>query len=211
MGHYKASFKIIISSLVFFILLIFTFIQLDKVFSFVQISKALSATGALFIGASFSMSWLCYYFDFVDDKIHYRKHLGLVGYFYILAYCLSLLIVDPERYLFGFKENFWTADFILGLVSMTMFTFMALISHKKAIVILGAKRWRKAFRVGFLAWFLLVVRAYILEKEIWLEWLATFDGFIPPRLFLSFFVIFILSMRLSIEFSKMIKKQQISS
>jgi DMSO/TMAO reductase YedYZ heme-binding membrane subunit len=190
------------------LLLFFTFFVyiLDGSFSFFTVSKALAGTAALFIGASFALSGFCYYWDFLDTKIAYRKYLGLVGYWYAVLYSISLLIVDPETYFFGFFENLYTPDVLLGLASMALFTIMALLSNNSAMKALGPQRWRKLFRVGYVAWLLLAIRAYIIEQELWHSWIASREGFPPPRMLLSLFVVTVILFRISIEISKRIRK-----
>lgn len=169
-------------------------------------SKALGGTAAILFGASFAMSGFCYYFDFLDAKIGYRKYLGLTGYFFALLYSFSLLIVEPERYFYGFFNNFWSADFLLGLTSMALFTFMALISNTSAMKKLGPHRWRLSLRVGYFAWSLLALRAFAIEHALWAQWLRTFKGFPPPRMLLSLYVVSIILFRVSIELSKYFKR-----
>lgn len=182
---------------------------LEAGFSLANFSQALAGTAAVLIGASFALSGFCYYWDFLDTKIIYRKYLGLVGFWYALAYSISLLLVYPDRYFFGFFKNFLSADFILGLSSMAIFTFMALISTDKIMIKMGPHIWRQFMRLGYLAWFLLVLRAWFLEKDLWIDWLLARQGWPSPRLVLSFFVIAVILFRISIEFSKVIRRNKI--
>jgi len=179
---------------------------LDQTNGTLQVSKALAGTGAVLIGISFSLSGFCYYWDFLDKKIAYRKYIGLVGYWFAFAYSFSLLFVNPDRYLYGFFKYFWTADFLLGVTAMAMLTFMAVISNNSAMRILGPHRWRVALRIGYLAWLLLAVRAWILENDLWREWFLSLDGFPPLRLVLTFLVILVVLFRLSVDLSKFLKQ-----
>ena len=95
----------------------------EGVITFVTLSRATAAAAALLIGFSFALSGFCYYWDFLDSKIGLRKYLGLMGFWLALAYSLLMLVIDPDRYFFGFLKNFWTADFVLGLVAIA---FLAL-------------------------------------------------------------------------------------
>lgn len=193
--------SLIIVFVVFLLMIAFSSI-IDGRFGFLSISKALAGTSALAFGASFSLSGFCYWWDFLDTKIAYRKYLGLMGFWLALAYSFSLLIVDPDRYLFGFWKNLFTADISLGIISMLIFTFIALISRDKIMLKMGPQKWRYALRFGYLAWVLLALRAYLIEKDLWSIYLATFTGFPPPRLLLSLLVITVLVFRISIDVSK---------
>lgn len=174
---------------------------LDAPFTLASLSKCVAGTSGLLLAYSLSLSSFGYYFDFLDTKIIYRKYFGLVGYFFALAYCFLLLILDPERYWYGFFENFWSADFVLGLAAMAILTVMALVSNNRALHILGAHRWRVILRFGYLAFFLLVLRAVILEGDMWHVWLVSGSGLPPVRLFLSFVALGVIFFRLSVLFA----------
>ncbi|MBI4090485.1 MAG: hypothetical protein HY422_00505 [Candidatus Komeilibacteria bacterium] len=199
-------------SIVFGLLLFSAFVILTSVLDgglhLLTISKALAGASALLIGSSFALSGFCYYFDFLDTKIAYRKYLGLVGYYFALLYSVSLLAIDPDRYFYGFFENFLSADILLGLISMTFLTYMALISKVSIMKKMGPHRWRVALRLGYVAWVLLVVRAYILERYLWTAWLSTWNGFPPPRLLLSLFVVAVIFFRISISVSKYVRRSR---
>src|SRR3989339_1117750 len=175
---------------------------LDKSFNFLTISKALAGTSALLLGISFSLSGFCYWWDFLDTKIGYRKQIGLAAYWLALAYSLSLLLVDQNKYLFHFFDNLFSADILLGTISMAIFTFLAIISTDKMMLRLGPKIWRQMLRLGYLAWVILALRAYFIEKTVWLEYLNSPEGFPPPRLLLTVFVIVVIIFRLSVDLSK---------
>lgn len=189
-------------ALIIYILFTILVYYLDKSWSLLTFSKSLAGTAALMFGFSFSLSGFCYWWDFLDKKIAYRKQLGLVAYWLALAYSASLLIINPDIYLFGFWDNFWTYDILFGTTSMAIFTFLAIISTDKMMMKMGPKRWRYTLRLGYFAWLLLAFRAYFMEKEIWFEYLNTFQGFPPPRLLLSIYVIAIIVFRASIDVSK---------
>lgn len=179
---------------------------LDKTFTLAAWSKCVAGTSGLLFAYSLSLSTLGYYFDALDSKIIYRKYLGMMGYFFALLYCFILLIINPDRYLYGFFENFWSADFVFGLGAMVIFTIMAVISNNRLMELLGPIRWRNILRLGYLAFFLLVLRAMILEGDLWHTWLISGSGLPPVRLFLSFIALFVIFFRLSVAFSKWRKK-----
>ena len=174
----------------------------EGVITFVTLSRATAAAAALLIGFSFALSGFCYSWDFLDSKIGLRKYLGLMGFWLALAYSLLMLVIDPDRYFFGFLKNFWTADFVLGLVAIAFLAFMAYVSRDSMMRKLGPHRWRMALRWGYVAWLLLAIRAAIIEQDVWIAYFRTLDGFPPPRLLLSLYVVAIILFRLSVEVSK---------
>jgi DMSO/TMAO reductase YedYZ heme-binding membrane subunit len=193
--------SLVIAFITFLLMIVFSS-TIDKDFSFLQISKALAGTSALMFAASFSLSGFCYWWDFLDTKIGYRKYLGLIAYWLAVTYGLSLLIINPDKYLFHLTDNLFTADVLLGGISMFIFTFIAIISRDKIMLAMGPHKWRYTLRLGYLAWLLLALRAWFVEKELWLEYIESFSGFPPPRLLLSLLVIAVIAFRISIDISK---------
>jgi len=189
-----------------FIFFVAYVLLLDKGLTLVGWSKCVAGTSGMLLAYSLSLSTLGYYFNFLDSKVIYRKYLGLAGYFFALLYCFLLLVINPERYWYGFFENFWSADFILGLSAMAILTVMAAISADGALRALGPVRWRAILRLGYLAFFLLVLRGAILEGDMWHTWIVSGSGLPPVRLFLSVVAMFVIFFRVSIVFCEWRKK-----
>lgn len=181
---------------------------LDGSLALLTWSKALGGAAAVCIAISFSLSGFCYYFNFLDTKLVYRKYFGLTGYWFAFAYSISLLFVNPKRYFYGFFDNIFSADFILGIAAMSIFTFMALISNAWAMKAMGPQNWRRGLRLGYFAWLMLAIRAYTIEKDLWMHWWQNLDSFPPPRMLLSLLVLTVILFRISIEISKFIKKHK---
>lgn len=180
---------------------------LDEGLLLLSWSKVVAGTSGFLLAYSLFLSTVGYYFNFLDSKVIYRKYLGLMGYYFALLYSVMLLFVNPERYFYGFFENFWSADFVLGLSAMAILTVMALISNNRALKLLGPARWRSILRLGYLAFFFLVVRAIILEGDLWQSWLAAGSGLPPVRLLLSVVAIFVIFTHYSIYFSEWLKRK----
>lgn len=191
-------------------------ILLDGPFTLISFAKVMAGTANFLFAASLSLSSFGYFFDFLDSKVVYRKYFGLLGYFSALAYTLLLPIVQPERYWYGFFENFWTSDFLLGLSAMGIFTMMAVISNDRAMMAIGPVRWRNLLRLGYVAFFLLVVRAALnesnaigadLKPELWGQYLQSFQTLPPTRLLFSVVGITVVFLRLAVEFDKWRKRK----
>lgn len=192
----------------FFTLLFFTgyVFLLEGLLSLLSWSKVIAGTSGFLLAYSLSLSTLGYYFNFLDSKVIYRKYLGLMGYYFALLYSVMLLFVSPDRYFYGFFENFWSADFVLGLTAMAIFTVMAFISNNQALKLLGPGRWRAILRLGYLAFFLLVLRAIILEGDLWHAWIRGGEGLPPVRLVLSVVAMFVIFTHYSVYFSEWFKR-----
>jgi DMSO/TMAO reductase YedYZ heme-binding membrane subunit len=144
---------------------------------------------------------MSYYFNFLDHELAYRKNLGLTGYFLALLYSFSLLFINPERYFSGFFENLISYDFILGLGAMGILTLMAVVSNNFVMRKIGAHAWRVILRLGYVAYFLLILRAVVLEGDSWLFWFQSLDNLPPPRLLISIFAVIVIALRVSMEIS----------
>lgn len=161
-----------------------------------SIVEAIAGAAAILIGISFSLSSMSYYFNFLDTKLAYRKEIGLLGYYLAVTYSVLLMITVPERYLNGFSTHILSWDFILGLSALAILTAMALVSVNKIMMKVTPAVGRKILRFGYVAYFLLIVRAIILEHDIWLSWIANYNGLPPARLLVTFFSSFVIILRI---------------
>jgi len=81
---------------------------------------------------------------------------------------------------------------------MIILTAMATLSNRAAIARLGVRGWKRFMRLGYVAYLALVVRAALLEGDVWLTWLADPVWLPPPRLLLSMFATMVLLSRLAL-------------
>ncbi|MFW5703599.1 MAG: ferric reductase-like transmembrane domain-containing protein [Patescibacteria group bacterium] len=200
----------------YFSFLVFAFILLYS-FAFYQdlhllmLSKAVAGTAGFLIGCSLVLSSICYYFDVLDRKIGYRKYLGLLGFWYALLYAFMLLFLDTERYVSEFFDNLFTPDVILGISAMILLTFSAAISNKTMMMKIGPELWRKLLRLPYLAYALLILRAIMIERNDWIEWLVQMDTLPPPRLLLTLFAIMVIVLRTTIPIHKATHRKNAST
>lgn len=169
-------------------------------FSFVVVSNAAAGTGGLLIGMSFALSGLSYFFNVFDAKLQYRKYLGLTGYWFALFYSLSIVFRYPDSYITNLASTMREPQAIMGFVAMTILTGMMIISHTYWMKRLG-RHWRELLRVGYFAYGLLVMRAFLLEQESWAAWIDAPSGLPPMRLVLSIFALSVIALRLIMEIS----------
>jgi DMSO/TMAO reductase YedYZ heme-binding membrane subunit len=166
--------------------------------NFVALSESLAFAGGILIGASFVLSTLSYFFDFMDSKLKYRKQLGLLGYYFALAYSITLLIRNRDWYIGHWRESFIQPEALLGLSARAILTMMAIISGNWAVKILGS-HWRTLLRTGYIAYVFLIVRALLVEGDMWREWLVTQTTVAPPRLMLTVFALMVIYARIGLE------------
>lgn len=206
------SLRVALGVYLFFVLYIFSY---DQGFTLFSLAKTFAGTANILLACSFALSSMGYFFDFLDSKIAYRKYLGLLGYFSAMVYTVLLLFVRPERYFYGFLDNFWSSDILLGLTAMAILTVMALISNEMAMRWIGPQRWRMALRFGYFAFFLLVLRAILNQStligadtvpEMWATYLSHPETLPPPRLLFSGVAMSVIFLRLGVEFDKWYRK-----
>lgn len=173
-----------------------------------SVNDVIAATASIMIGFSFALSGLCYYFNFLDTKIAYRKYLGLVGFWLAFLYTFILVILNPQKYFYGLFAHVWSADIILGFMALGIFTFMAIISTHWAMRRMGVTYWRIGLRLGYLAYALLIMRAIIIEGDMWQIWFAYPHGLPPLRLIGTVFATLVLCLRGSIIIVEYVKKKK---
>lgn len=164
------------------------------------LSESLAFTGGVLIGCSFLLSSLSYFYNLFDPLLRYRKYAGLTGYYLALAYAGTLVLRFPERYGWGLSQTILESEVILGLIAMAIFTLMALISGNWAVKRLG-KYWRQFLRTGYIAYGVLIIRAVLIEGDLWWAWIRSLSGLPTPRLLLSLFALMVIGFRLALSFS----------
>ncbi|MEP7166587.1 MAG: hypothetical protein ABI758_01250 [Candidatus Woesebacteria bacterium] len=169
-------------------------------------SEALAFTAGILIGSSFVLSSLTYFFNFMDTKLKYRKQLGLLGYYVALAYSITLFLRNVDHYGTHASTSLGTREALLGLSAMAILSMMAIISGNWAIKLLG-NRWRMLLRTGYIAYILLIIRAFIIEGGSWRQWAFSFMSLPPPRLILSIFALIVIYARIGLEIALRLKKK----
>ena len=134
------------------------------------LNKAVADTSIILIGLSMLMSSLCYFWNFVDTKIIYRKHLGLIGFAFgithvILSYTALLSLFKVENWKNG---PLWPA--FTAAIATVIFTIMALISNQYAARELGGRMWRGILRTGYIAMILIWFHVVLLKSGRWITW-----------------------------------------
>jgi len=199
--------------LVFLFVCYYYFFQGDN-FSLEMINKATASTAIILMGLSFALSGLGYYWDFLDRKVPYRKYLGLVGYFFVLWHGLNSLyfyflantglekfVLHKDWLVLNFTINN-RIPFVLGALSLIIFTLMALISNNYSTKKIGGVRWRKLLRVGYIALFFALIHFTVKNFEIWINWFNEGANTLPQMSSLiAVYIVIILLLRLVMQIS----------
>ena len=166
---------------------------------FYTLNQAIANAGMIMIGLSFLLSGVCYFWDYFDSKIIYRKHLGLVGFWLIVIHAILTMSL-PAFPFFKFFLSQNIVAFLAALVALLIFIMMAVISNNYAARELGGKRWRMLLRTGYIAYFFGTVHFFIKKYPLWEQWFSGVSGFTAPpfSLLVLFFVIIVIGMRLAL-------------
>ena len=203
------------------ILVIFYYYLSESSFDLHYFNKSLASTAVILIGLSFALSGLCYFWDFADTKLLYRKFIGIVGFGTGLlhAYISLLFYINKMEYsgsnfdLYN-KWNFYGFDvsnvyaFIFGLIALIIFAFMTGISNRYATVELGGQRWRIFLRTGYIALFLILLHFSIKNYTNWLLWFESGNLWPPMNLILVIFIFLVFFLRAALEIDINRKKKK---
>lgn len=166
------------------------------------VSFALAATASFMYAIAFASGSISYYVGWPNMRHGYQKQIGVVAFWLSLAYSLTLLVLYPDFYLYGFFANFWTWDITLGLAAMLIFGAMTFINSKLIAPHFTWDTIKFVLGLGFVGYALLVIRAIMIEFDLWVYYLTTFEGDIPGRLVLSVVALIVLMLRVSVPIHK---------
>lgn len=161
-------------------------------------NRSAAWTSVILIGLSFFLTSICYFWNFADRFIIYRKHLGLIGFYFGALHMLLILFSLSKRvniFNYFLSEGHFT-PFIFGYSALLIFTMMAFISNRYAAHELGGKRWRQFLRVGYIGLIFAVVHFYLLSAGRWS----------PVGIVVLVFVSVVLLLRIALEISVRRKK-----
>lgn len=190
----------------------------------VTMNKALADSAMILIGLSFMLSSLCYFWDFVDCKIVYRKYLGLWGFALGVTHGVMSLVFYLYWKPRGYETNsifvldhHWDLGiflvsnlyaFVSAVVAFFIFLMMTLISNQYAIHELGGVWWRRLLRVGYFAYVLAALHFLIKNIPEWQALARVGESVLPPLNFLIFLlVIGVVSLRTALWWSLRKKAQ----
>lgn len=191
----------------FLFMLVFWYINATTPYS--PLNKAVADTAVLLIGLSMLLSSLCYFWNFVDTKIVYRKHLGLAGF----AFAGAHLLLSWAPFLSLFKTDTWGSSrlypVLAGTTAMVIFVVMALVSNQYSATALGGKIWRTILRLGYPALLLVALHVTLLKYARWVTWAEEgFTSLPSMSLLMTAFIVIVLVMRMALEVS--LRRQRVS-
>lgn len=173
---------------------------------FQSISFAAASTASLLFATALSMGSFSYFTSWPNMSYGFQKQIGIMAFWWSLFYSITLVVLYPELYWTGLSKHFFSADVLLGLCAMIIFTAMVLTSVSWIASRLSRPTIFFILGLGYVGYALLVIRAILLEFPLWLEWLDLLSGPPPGRLMLSIIAFLVLTLRLASAIDKHRKK-----
>lgn len=140
--------------------------------------KGFTNTGYLLIGFSLLIGSLAKFWNYFDTYLHYRKQLGIIGFFYILLHGFvgTLIYVFPNPLILW--DNFWAISY--GILGLVLFFICYCISEIIVIRLLGPKLWRRLIRyLSYTAFILGTIHLFLAKYRVWEEYIMS-DRIFPP-------------------------------
>lgn len=173
------------------------------------LNKAVADTAIVLIGLSMLLTSVCYFWNFFDSKIVYRKYLGLVGWAFVIVHilleytALQRLLAAPN----WFAQSLWPIS--TGLLAGVMFTLMTVISNRFAATKLGGKNWKRILRIGYLALLLVLAHVVLLKSRYWVTWYNNGMTALPSMsMLISAFILLVVILRVMLWWSVRQKRPQ---
>ncbi len=166
------------------------------------LNKSLADTAIILMGFSMVLSGVCYFWNFFDSKIVYRKQLGLIGF----AFGVTHVVISWKAFLSLLKVENWAKGTIWpvfsGLIALVIFTVMAVVSNSFIARALGGKLWRTILRTGYIAMIFILLHVVLLKSARWITWFTGGMKTLPSlSLITSIFILVVLSMRIALWWS----------
>jgi len=198
----QANYKYISLKALFFSVFVLTLVLGYSVLQMEQLSlrvwnRSFADAGMFLIGMSFALSGLCYFFNFLDTKILYRRDLGLNGFYLVTAHGLYSFLFNKFTPWFKYFESDRLLAFVPAAISLLLFFGMALISNKYAAKKFGGEKWRSLLRLGYIAYFLGAAHAILWGFDDWMEWFGN-NSLPPVSLIMAVFVGLVLLLRIAL-------------
>lgn len=199
---------IIYSGIIFVVVAAYYFAT-NQTFSDRILNRVVGDVALLLIGLSLILSSVCYFWNFADKYIIYRKHLGLVGFGYMVFHIVfSILFTAYSPFPGYYLEDKRIASFIAALIATLIFLGMTFISNRFAIHEIGPARWRKLMRFGHLAFLLVLFHFGAKGMPYWIPWLTGKSDTLFPSFGLIVFLFgsVVILLRIALWFSTMKKR-----
>lgn len=169
------------------------------------INKILAGLGAIMIGLVLLIGPGSRMFSFPDRYLQYRKHLGIVAFFFILPHGLVSLFFLPSKFPLSDYIGTINFSFYAGLTDLLILSIIFVISNYFSMMKLGHSKWWHIQNWGVrIAFALTFLHVYIMKWNGWLSWYKNGGGkeLVHPEwpgagLLVGWFILFVIAIRLA--------------
>jgi len=167
---------IFLYSIILFVVSSLYYVVVDGGYSIQTLNRVSADVSIILIGLSMGLSGLCYFWNFADKYIIYRKELGVIGFAYALFHSgITLARVPLETLLTGDALSFWSA-----VGAIIIYTIMVLITNTALFSLLGGHRWRILMRWGYIGFILSIIHFTRKDGDMWIAWFLGHSTLFPP-------------------------------
>ncbi len=154
-----------------------------------QVNISIGYVGLIFLLLSMGMSSICYFWNFADRYLAYRKYFGILGFVYSLIHFVISFTLIQVRTGFGLflQDPSNTLPFFTGLSSLLILLTLTVLSHRIPMRWLG-KWWRRIMRFGYLALILAVLHTAARQGGEWIGWITFQREYVLPPFGLLMFI-----------------------
>lgn len=199
---------------IFFIIFVFTFayallrynilrsVPIDQIPLYIT-NKAVALTATILIGLSFLLGPLAHFWPKkFEHQLYLRKYLGVYGFgIAALHAIMSLMLFSPSYYPRYFDTT--TGKMTLGGESAILFGILAILVFAAIAVTslpsieekMQPAQWKSVQRLGYLAYFLVLLHVGIMGYKGWLNPESYSFGLISISLITALFIIFVFILR----------------
>src|SRR3989344_3647529 len=135
------------------------------------INKIFAGVGTILLGLVLLLGMLCRLFKTFDKYLQYRKELGIVAFFLIIAHVLSSYFFLSDKFPQArfFSSGLW--PFIFGLLGTILLVVEFAISNEWMRAKLGNQRWWPMQYWGArLIFIFTILHVFFMKYSGWLSW-----------------------------------------
>jgi hypothetical protein len=148
------------------------------------------------------MGSISHFAGWPNMRAGFQKQIGIMAFFTSLLYATTLPMLYPDLYWSGLTTHILSADVLLGVGAMSIFTAMVLINSSFLSPYVTKPTIFFVLGLGYVGYALLVIRAILIEYPIWAEWFVNVSGVPPGRLVLSVIALCVLLLRVAVAIDK---------
>lgn len=178
-----------IYSLIVFAVIVAYYLVTRPEYDMRAFNRGIADLSFLLMGISLILSSVCYFWDFADHFIVYRKHLGLIGFGYMMVHVvISLFYTSYQPFLLYYLKDTQILSFSAAVTATGIFAVMAIISNRFSIQKIGPHRWRLIMRIGYVAYAAALLHFAVRGWPYWMLWLSGKSESLFPSFGLLVFV-----------------------